>query len=138
MSDWVRVVRAQLVAESGARHELVDCVAGCMARFVAYPPRGAARYTLAVRLHTAPSTVYVLAEHVMRHAHEYEIVWRRLPGLAPDIVLMRGEARALDALRLLAALPRMRCVCARCTARRRRRAALGTLHTQLHQSAPAA
>lgn len=113
MSDWTRAVRAQLIAESGARHELMDCAADCVARFVGYPPRGAARYTLALRLRDAPSTVYVLAEHVVRFAHEYDVACRQLPGLEADIVLLRGNGRALDALRLLAALQSTRCVARR-------------------------
>jgi len=140
MSDWARAVCAQLVAESGVHHVLVDCVGDSVARFVGYAPRGALRCTLAVRMRHAPSTVYVLAEHVARRAGEYDVAARQLPGLGDAVLLLRGDTRTLDAIRLLAALPpQSHCTCTRCAARRHRRQRWHFARCAgLHQSARAA
>lgn len=129
-------MREQLIAESGARHELVHCTLDCLASFVGYPPRGAARYTLALRARAAPSVIYVLAEHIARNADEYGVTCRQLPGLDADIVLLRGDQRALDALRALAMLERTRqpCRCVNCTFQ----AHSVSTADELQRSAPAA
>jgi len=126
--EWWRDVRAQLVAESGARYELVHATGDFLARFVGYPPRGAARYVTALRADTTPSVVYIVAEHILSHPAEYDVCCRQLPGLASDVVLLRGNNRVLSALHALASLPRepQPCTCWRHSA--------GWTHT----SAPAA